>query len=59
MRVMSKKQEEVLQRLVHLAKGDFQLVERAMREAAHEEQAPTLQDVVSYIKSATDRRRRA
>jgi hypothetical protein len=59
MRVMSKKQEEVLHQLVRLAKGDFLLVERAMREAGREEHAPTLEDMVSYIKSATTHRRRA
>jgi hypothetical protein len=56
---MSKKQEAVLQKLIRLAKGDSLLVERAMRQAGSETKAPTLGEVVSYIKNQTDQRKRA
>jgi uncharacterized protein HemY len=56
MRVMSKRQKEVLQKLVRLANGDWDLVERAMREAGKGEQTPSVGDVTAYIKSATARR---
>lgn len=59
MRVMSKKQGAVLQKLVHLAKGDSLLVERAIRKAGGETKAPTLGEVITYIKSETAQRKRA
>lgn len=59
MRVMSKKQEAVLQKLVRLAKGDSLLVERAIRKAGTDAKAPTLGEVVSYIKNQTAQRKRA
>lgn len=59
MRVMSKKQEDVLQKLIRLAKGDSLLVERAIRNAGTEAKAPTLGEVVSYIKNQTTQRKRA
>lgn len=59
MRVMSKKQEAVLQKLVRLAKGDSLLVERAIRNAGSEAKAATLSDVITYIKHETEQRKRA
>lgn len=59
MRVMSKKQESVLQKLIHLARGDSLLVERAIRRAGSETQAPTLGEVITYIKTETTQKKRA
>ena len=61
MRVMSKIQEQVLQQLVRLAKGDPLLVERALRAAGKEKEDATLSDVIAYIKkhSAIEQRKRA
>lgn len=59
MRVMSKKQEAVLQNLLRLARGDSLLVERAIRLSGNEAQAPTVDEVISYIKSETSQKRRA
>jgi hypothetical protein len=59
MRVMSKKQEGVLQKLIRLANGDSLLVERAIRNAGTAAKPPTLSEVVSYIKSQTTHRKRA
>lgn len=59
MRVMSKKQEAVLQKLLRLARGDSLLVERAIRQSGNEAQAPTVDEVISYIKSETTHKKRA
>ncbi len=59
MRVMSKKQGAVLQKLVRLARGDSLLVERAIRKAGREAQAPTLGEVITYIKTETAQKKRA
>lgn len=59
MRVMSKKQEAVLQKLVRLAKGDSLLVERAIRRASDETKTRSLGDVIDYIKGETAHKRRA
>lgn len=59
MRVMSKKQEAVLQNLLRLARGDSLLVECAIRLSGNEAQAPSVDEVISYIKSETSQKRRA
>lgn len=59
MRVMSKKQEAVLQKLLRLARGDSLLVERAIRQSGNDAQAPTVDEVISYIKFETSQKRRA
>jgi len=59
MRVMSKKQEDVLQKLIRLAKGDSLLVERAIRNAGRETKAATLAEVIAYIRNETTQRKRA
>jgi hypothetical protein len=46
---MTKKQEQVLHRLVRLAQGDPLLVERALRATADEDKISNLGDVVTYI----------
>ncbi len=59
MRVMSKKQEAVLQKLIRLAKGDSLLVERAIRKSGSEAKAASLGEVITYIKHETAQRKRA
>lgn len=59
MRVMSKKQEVILHNLLRLARGDSLLVERAIRLSGNETQAPTVDEVVSYIKSETAQKKSA
>jgi hypothetical protein len=59
MRVMSKKQEAVLQKLIRLAKGDSLLVERAIRKAGSEAKPASLGEVITYIKHETSQRKRA
>lgn len=56
MRVMSKRQKEALQKLVRLANGDWELVERAMRETGRGDHTPSVGDVSAYIKAITARK---
>lgn len=48
MRIMSKDQQERLDKLAELAYGDFSLVQEALRNARPGE-TPTLDEVVEYI----------
>ena len=59
MRVMSKKQEAVLQKLIRLANGDSLLVERAIRNAGSEAKTASLDEVITFIKQVTAQRKRA
>lgn len=46
---MTKKQSELLDKLVRLARGDALLVEEAIRECAGFDEEAKLEDVVQYI----------
>jgi hypothetical protein len=48
MRIMNKKQETTLSKLIELAQGDFSLVEDALRNATPGK-TPTTEEVVRYI----------
>jgi hypothetical protein len=49
MQVMTRVEEEVLRKLVALARGDATLVERAFRASIQNKDEPDLADVVDYI----------
>lgn len=49
MRVMNEKQAVALRKLVELANGNTDLVNRALRDAAHGKKAGSMDDVIEYI----------
>ena len=58
MRVMSREQSELLEKLVTLARGDVLLVEDAIWAAAKGKESAKLSEIVDYIKErvgASDR----
>lgn len=50
MRVMSKNQTKLVQKLTQLAHGDTKLVNEAIREVGNPNEPARLSDVVNYIK---------
>jgi hypothetical protein len=56
MRIMTKKQEGRIDKLVELAGGDFSLVEDALRNASSGNAVPKMEEVVHYILIHTKRK---
>jgi hypothetical protein len=52
---MSRKQSEIVSKLVTLAGGNLELVEEALRESANEAGTAKLDDVIDYISSHRER----
>lgn len=60
MRVMTKEQSEMLDKLLQVAFGDARLVNEAIREAARARSDSTnLEDIVNYILEHRSRKRAA
>lgn len=55
MPIMTRKEEEILDKLMRLAQGDPRLVERALKECSQEKAEPDLKDIVAYIKRHVQR----
>jgi len=59
MQVMTKQEATLLDKLVELAGGDAQLVERAMRKAAKKSKnGVVLSDVIDYIEKEKETKRK-
>jgi len=54
MRIMTRKEAEVLDKLLQLAGGDVALVEEAFRASIRDKEHPDLTDVVDYIAQKLD-----
>lgn len=50
MPIMTRKEEEILDKLTRLARGDLVLVERAFKECTRYSAEPDLKDIVAFIK---------
>lgn len=57
MRIMTRQQSEILDRLVQLANGNSLLVERAINVVAARKPTPTLDDIIAYIEAHRTRDR--
>lgn len=51
MQVMTRVEEEVLNKLITLARGDVMLVEKAFRASIQHKDEPDLTDVVEFIEN--------
>jgi hypothetical protein len=59
MPIMTREEEEILDKLIRLAGGDLLLVERAFKEISSKSEKPDLIDIVRYIEAQKKQQPRA